>query len=95
MCSAPPLVPVKSATMRPNFGIYIASATAMTACKDGKEMVPPFDPLQAQVETWLEKIDKLATIYYWNDRTRAHFAIATLAGVVAMWYKGLQSVNFS
>jgi len=93
--SEPPLVPVQPAPILPDLGIDIASATALTASKDAKELVPSFDPLQAHVEMWLEKIDELATIYNWNDQTRAHFALAKLAGVAAIWYKGLQSVNFS
>ena len=66
MWLTPPLVLEQPTHMLPNFGIDIASATALTACKAAKELVPPFDPLQAHIETCL-----LYTSPSPRDRTRS------------------------
>jgi len=81
--------------MAPHWGMDITTATALTTSKDAKDLVPPFDPTNARIEIWITKVEELAAIYNWNDRTKAHFALSKLSGIAATWYQGLQSINFT
>jgi len=78
-----------------HWGTDITTATALTTSKDAEGLVPPFDPTNVRIEIWITKVEELAAIDNWNDRTKAHFALSKLSGIAATWYQGLQLINFT
>lgn len=58
-------------------------------------IIAEFDPLENDVDEWLESIGEYAQIYNWDDRTTCHLALSKLRGPAQTWYRTLPSRVFT
>jgi hypothetical protein len=52
-------------------------------------IIEEFNPMNKNVDEWINAVDEFATIYGWDDKTISHLALSKLRGLVAVWYRGL------
>lgn len=65
--------------------------------RDACNVIPMYDPHDKQqtIETWLEKIESLQHLYYWDDLTTSTFMTSRLKGLTCRWYDTLPSDTYS
>lgn len=53
--------------------------------------LPEFDPVKSTItiDQWIDKVEKYAVLYEWDDVAMQHFALAKLTGVARMWRDSL------
>lgn len=61
------------------------------------DVIPVFDPenREQDIESWCRKVDELRGIFNWSEDATIYFALSKLSGLAEVWYRGLQSVNYS
>lgn len=58
-------------------------------------IIMEFNPINNDVEDWLNSIDEYAVIYNWDECTTSHLALSKLRGPAETWYRGLPTKIFS
>jgi hypothetical protein len=57
-------------------------------------VIGEFNPLEHDVDDWVNAVDEFAVVYNWNDATICHLALAKLRGPAETWYRGLPTRLF-
>lgn len=61
------------------------------------DSIPSFDPedKNQSAELWCKKVEDLKRIYNWSEQETVSFAMSKLRGLAELWYKGLESLDFT
>jgi hypothetical protein len=56
-------------------------------------IIAEFNPLNGDIEEWLNSVDEFATMYRWSDSLTSYLVLGKLRGPTETWYRGLLSLN--
>ncbi|CAG9137557.1 unnamed protein product [Plutella xylostella] len=64
---------------------------------NNNNILPEFNPSakNQRIDMWLRKVNECATVYGWDGRTTAHYAMQKLQGLAKSWYESLPSILFN
>jgi hypothetical protein len=58
-------------------------------------IIAEFNPLNGDIEEWLNSVDECATMYRWSDSLTSYLALGKLRGPAETWYRGLPTRMFA
>jgi hypothetical protein len=58
-------------------------------------IVAEFNPLNGDIEEWLNSVDEFATMYRWSNSLTSYLALGKLRGPAETWYRGLPTRMFA
>jgi hypothetical protein len=58
-------------------------------------IIAEFNPLNGDIEEWLNSVDEFATMYRWSDSLTSYLALGKLRGPAETWYRSLPTRMFA